>query len=337
MTLTSIGDMSRSFMTLRNGGQIRQRLETLSQEMSTGRVKDLTAHLDRDAGRVTELDRGIGLAESFETATQQTEQMLGTMQLALGTIDSSREHMFEQLSAMQGQGTLNGLNSAANAAQQGFEATVSALNSRFGDTALFSGTATDRSALASAGDMLASITAALGPAVTATDVADAVDAWFDDPAGGFRTGDGYLGEPGAPLTRRVSQDRSITIDARAEDPALTAILKAAALAVIAGDEAVALPDSTRLALVEQASERMISAAQPLTEMRARLGEGEAEAERMNAFHAARGSALTMMRNDLALADPYDTASNLQATQARLEQHFIVTARLSQLSLAGYLR
>jgi len=37
------------------------------------------------------------------------------------------------------------------------------------------------------------------------------------------------------------------------------------------------------------------------------------------------------------ADPFETASTLQAVQLQLETHYAMTARLSRLSLAEYLR
>ncbi|PQO24558.1 flagellar biosynthesis protein FlgL, partial [Rhodobacteraceae bacterium WD3A24] len=69
----------------------------------------------------------------------------------------------------------------------------------------------------------------------------------------------------------------------------------------------------------------------------RVGAAEARVERAAARNSAEATAMESARNDLVGRDPFETASALQETTARLEKIYTVTARLSRLSLLEFLR
>jgi flagellar hook-associated protein 3 FlgL len=338
MPLQSIGDMSRHFLSLRQNVELRSRLSTLTQELSTGRAADLTAHLRGDSALLADLDRRQALTDSYAGAAKETGQMLAVMQLSLDTISTTRDDLAGKLIVAVA-GTLNSaLDTGFRAGRASFDSIVQALNVTIGGQSLFVGTATGASALASPEAMMASLSAAAAAAgvTTAADLAAVVDAWFDDPAGGFAT-TAYRGDTGATMTRRVDVDAPVPIDARADDPALRNLMKATALAALAGEPAIALPDHERRLALQDAGMRMVSASEPLATLQARLGLAEATVEEAGARHVARRTAFGIMRNDLVSADPFDTSISLQAVQQQLEIHYTLTARLSRLSLVGYLR
>ncbi len=336
MTMVSIGDMSQYFMSRQNNTQIKTQLNTLTQELSTGRAADMTAHLGADRARLSDLDRRLSLSQGYADATRATSQSLATMQVALDGVEDRRATLADQLIQITPQSSLPQQASAATAARQTFADIVSGLNTRFGGSSLFAGTATDQPALADADTMLASLRTALAGAVTATDVTTIVDDWFDNPVGGFAT-TGYLGDAGAALSRSIDTNSDITITARADQPAIRDLLKAGAMAALATDGTLALPNSTTSKLLYDAGVRMMSAAAPLTAMRGDLGLAEERVDTASARHSAQLAAFGIMRNDLTQVDPFSTASALNAVQAQLETHYTLTARLSSLSLVGYLR
>lgn len=53
--------------------------------------------------------------------------------------------------------------------------------------------------------------------------------------------------------------------------------------------------------------------------------------------SAQRTSLEIAQNELSSADPYDTVMRLEETQFRLESLYTITARLSELSLVGFLR
>jgi flagellar hook-associated protein 3 FlgL len=274
--------------------------------------------------------------KGYEEATRDIGQSLATMQVVLDGLEGVRGRLAQQAMKITPASAQSQITSASDAAVAAFGDIVNGLNSRFGGNSLFSGTATDQPALADPDVMLASIRAALTGAVTATDVTTALDTWFDDPAGGFAT-TGYLGDTGAPLERSIDTGSGVTITARADGTALRALLKSVAQAAMAADPTLALPTSTASLLLEQASTALLSAADPLTDLRADLGLAEERVDVARAKHAAGRAAFGIIRNDLTQVDPYEASTALKEVQAQLETHYTLTARLSTLSLVGYLR
>ncbi len=333
---TSIGDGSRHFAALRQTAQARARLDQLSQELASGRVADPAAHLGPDATRLTATVSGHSAAEAYSAATTETGQILSLMQSALGSVDAARETLAGQVVLVGPSTSDAALYRVGASAWSGFETIISALNTRLGDRALFAGTASDGAALAPASDMLAAIVATLPPTPGAVDVETALDTWFYDPAGGFATS-GYLGDTGAAATRRLDVGQELTISARADDASLRDVLKAAAMAALAGDPDLGLGTVSRRDLMRRAGNGLLAAASPLIESRGALGAAEATVDQISARHAARATALAMMRNDMTEADPYETVTALQQVQLQLETQYTLTARLQGLSLVEYLR
>ena len=56
MTLTTLGDRAQQFLTMRQNTRIRDALTTRATELSTGRVADVTAHLNGDTTALRDLD-----------------------------------------------------------------------------------------------------------------------------------------------------------------------------------------------------------------------------------------------------------------------------------------
>lgn len=339
MTLQSLGDMARHFTSLRQNVEIRTRLNTLSNELSSGTSADVTARLGGDGARLGDLDRKLALDESYGRAATETAQLLETMQLSLGAVSDLRGQLAGQLVTATAAGATAAFEGAARSARAGFETVVRALNARIGEQSLFAGRATDGPALADPAEMMTDLTAAAlaAGAVSGADLAAVVDTWFDDPAGGFATG-GYLGDAGPdPVTRRVDGDATVPIAARADDPALREVMKAAALAALAGEPALNLGDVAAKDTLVLARDRLFSAALPLAQLQGRVGIAEASVEEVVARQSARKTVFTIMRNDMVSADPFSTATELQAVETQLQSYYMLTARLSRMTLSGFLR
>lgn len=328
----ALGDRAQLFTGMRHNGDIRSRLATLTEEMSTGRPADMVAHLKGDTAPLAELDRRLALADSFGAAAQQVGQRLSVMQVALENIEATRARALDQIvvPSQTGERAI-----AALAARAAFDDIAAALNTRWGEDSLFAGTDTGGPALAPAQTMMAGIRAAVTGAVSAADVFARLDDWFGDPASGFAT-TAYLGSATS-MSRSIDADATVAIEARADDPAMRGLLRAAALGVLAADASLGLPDSEANALLQGCRDGFLSAAAPLTMMRAGLGQAEALVEEAVARHAGRETAWGILRNEMSGADPFATASAIEALRTRLETHYEITSRLSSLNLASFLR
>jgi flagellar hook-associated protein 3 FlgL len=336
MTMTSIGDLAGNFTNRLHTARIKSDLLRLTSEMSTGRPHDPVAHQGGDTARLALIERDIGIARSRVAAAAGLGHILTTMQTALDGIEGVRLGLVGQIIAVTAASDALELARAGEAGAAAFRDIVGQLNGTFGGLSLFAGTATDRPALADADAMLASLTAAAAGAATASDVIAAVDAWFNDPAGGFAMM-GYLGDDGAPLSRRIDDGVTVTVEPRADHPALKDLMRAAAVVALSADPALGLPRSTSMTLVTGALPDLLSAAAPLTDLRADVGLEEERTAEAVTRNGALSAALSIMRNEIALVDPYATATALRETETQLETQFVVTARLAGLSLVNYLR
>lgn len=334
MSVGSVGDMAQQFRSLRNGNTIKTELNALAGSLSSGKVADLTKALDGDTARFSGIRYSLSQLDSYNQVATETQQTLANIQTVLSKVDGSRSAAAERLLLVNDSSSVTQINEAASSSRGTFEEIVLALNTRTADRALMGGNGVNVAPLASAETMLADIETTIGGAVDQATISATVDAWFNDPAGGFFTS-GYLGDAAAPAERRVSESRTIEVDARADDPAIRQVLQGAALAALAND-LPGLDQETRSGMLQEAASQLYGSASDLVAVQARIGFTEASVGRALAETNAQQNALQQAQNDLSLADPFETATRLQATQLQLETFFSVTARMSQLSLLRFI-
>jgi len=335
MSMYGLGDMARHFASSRHNADIRGRLETLAGELSTGRKSDLAAAIGGQSRWYADIDHRITVGQSQHSVAAQVGQWLDVAQLSLGAVEDLRAGLFDEVSLLSQNVGPTQFEHSATLGTAAFEDMVAALNTQMGGRSLFGGTDEDTPPLAEADVMLADIRGAVAGLTTAQDIADAIDAWFHDVGGGFETL-GYQGDDGDLAARRIDDATTVTMRARADDTAIRDTLKAAALAALADDTGIAVSDAERSALVDQATGALISASQPMVELQAMVGNDQSRADDALARLTAEVSALEIMRSDMASADPFEVAGELEQMQIMLETHYAVTARMSQLSLVRYL-
>ncbi|NBD30229.1 MAG: hypothetical protein GVY31_09345 [Alphaproteobacteria bacterium] len=336
MGMSMIGDLSRHLVSVRHNAQIKDRLNTLSQELSTGRVWDLTGHLGRDQARFHDTTRQLDLIKTQVRSLDETENFLSVAQLALTRTGEAGESAATALLSVVTETSPQQRAAASTEAERAFEAMVGALNTHVADRPIFGGTELGQAPLSNGSDMLQAVVTAASGATDAAGVVAAVDTWFDSPGGGFMMS-AYAGSTTDNLVRPIGDGEVIEIQARADHGAIRATLKAAALGAIAGDAALALSDSDRASLLRRSGEALVESALPLTQLRADLGASEERIGLASTRLSAQETALSIARNEMSSADSYETASALQQVQLQLETHYTLTARLSRLSLTEYLR
>ena len=335
MALTSIGDMAQHFISLRHNTQLKQRLNTLTQEMATGQAADLNKRLGGDRGRFSAIDHRLAVISGYDASSAEAANRLGLMQTTLDTVNDQRDRLANQMISINVSNTQTEADTAASSAKDAFSSFVGAFNARLADKSLFAGTATNQPALADADQILADLTAVVSGLGTAAEIVTAIDNWFDNPTGGFAT-TGYLGDPSGHITQRIDESQTVTMAARADDPAVRDLLKATAYAAVSSSVA-GLSNDEKANLLRTSGESLFTAAQGVVDMQARLGATENKIEEGRTALTAQKTTLTLMRNSMIAADPFETASALQEVQIQLETHYTLTARLSHLTLLEYLR
>jgi flagellar hook-associated protein 3 FlgL len=336
MAMSTIGDLRQHFVSSRNTTATKTELHTLVEELTTGRVSDLTAHLGADQSELSSLDRQLQLLSKFTQTNKTTDQMLLTMQTALDNIDQNRGTASEVLLSIHQSSSTSQIEEAGRTALAGFEATVQSLNIRSGERSVFAGNETSATPLASADEMMTALNLALSGLSDSAGITAAIDTWFDDVGGGFETV-GYLGDATGFMQRSIDSSQNVEVGIRADDETLRDTMKAFALGAIAGDQDIPLTTETRQTLQRQSAEALISVAAPLASAQGQLGYIQAQVEDASTRNSAQISSYSIARNTLVSSDPFDTATRLEAVQTQLETQYTLTARLSRLSLTEYLR
>lgn len=337
MNYLSVGDMAQAFQMRRHNAALQTHLARLTEEMSTGVRADLAEAVSGDFRTLAGLDRSLATLAAYKTATDEAALLTQTVQSALETVQDLATDLGPSLLSAATTGTPTQVAITAGDARQKFASVVSALNTQVADRYLLSGTATDRRPVADADAILSALATATAGQATAAGVASAVAAWFDAPPGGGGFLDAAYGGAGVPLSPLgIGPDETATMDLTAADPAIRNLLEGFALGALVAEGALPGDHAGRAVLLKYSGEALLASGGDLAAARARVGTVEARIAGAGARNAAEASALQIARNGLLAADPYDTASALQAVQTQIETLYTLTARLSRLSLTDYL-
>lgn len=338
MNNVSLGDMAQAFILRRHNTDMKAQLQRLTAEMGSGQKADLAEAVSGDFKGLAGIDHSLSALNAYKTATSEATLFTGALQSALETVQQLASDLAPTLASAGTSGGTIHVNAAAVDARQKLHSAVSALNVQIGDRYLLSGAATDKKPVADAQDILNALTTAIAGQVTATGVITTITNWFDAPAGGGGYLDTVYGGstiPLAPFAIGANEAASMTITA--SDDTLRGTLKGLALAAMVAEGA--LPGDTlgRALLLETAGHTLFTANTDLAALRGNLGSTEGHISDISARNQAETSALEIARSDIIAADPFTTANELEAVKTRLETLYTLTARLSRLSLADYLR
>lgn len=337
MTPVSIGDLAGHFQLRRHHADLQSRLGILSQELTTGMKSDLAGAVAGDFKVLASLDHRLRLLDGYQRVTQEAAVLAGSMQTVLGTVQSLSDELAPSLLNAGTGGGAQMVSAAAADARQRLDSAVAALNTQIADRFLLSGTATDRTPISGTADILAGLSAATAGQVTAGGVIAAVRGWFGAPAGGGGFRDLIYGGSAQPIAFETGPGDSVTLDVTVLDPAVLDTLEGLALAALVDGGALAGDDRARALLARTAGEALLAAGSDMAVLRARVGAAEAHIDESAGRNAAEATALRIARTGIVAADPYEAASALQAVQTQIETLYSVTARLSRLTLADYLR
>lgn len=336
MSLLSIGDLASTFQIRRQSTGLKADLTRLGRELSTGVRTDLGAQVSGDFGPISAIERSLSRIAAYRTSNTEAAGLLDATQIALGTVQELGRDLTPGLLTAASSRDPVMIHATAQDARQKFAASVAALNTRTADRTLLAGAATDRPAMASADAIMAALVVEVGAQTTAAGVAAALDAWFDTPGGGFETL-AYLGSGAdmGPLT--IADGETVRISTRADAPALRETLKAQALAGLIAEGVLDTDRDEQASMIATASERMLAADGLITNLRADIGTIEARIEDASVRNAAEASAYEIARVGLIGADPYSTATELEAVYSRIEMLYTVTARIAGLKFTDYMR
>lgn len=325
----------RQDMLRRLTADLRRDADTARQEAVTGRLADPAR---ARGGRVSEL---AGIERALATLAQHGEILdLAESRAAViqGSLDALRNlavdlHADGTTALAANGGVVSGTVSAA--ARQALGAAVSALNASSAGRGLFSGDA-GGGAIASADAVFAASLAALEAGPTSGAGYANLTVEFTAAGGLFDTAF-YTGGRGDAPASEIAEGERIAFAPRANAAPFRTLLRDLAALAAAFDPASAIAEDERRGLAERAVDGLRNVVGDLAALSGRTGIAEERMAVVRARHNASSAALTRAYNALAGRDQFEAAAELTELEAQLETAYLTTARLSNLSLAAFLR
>ena len=334
MNFLSIGDLAQGFALRQQNTVLKQQMDRLSQELASGLTSDVTQHLSGNLMHLADVQHKMELAEAYQRGADQGRNETTVMQLALDTLQTATTDLSSTaLTVGTTTGTV-GVDAFADEARRTIGTILSALNTHVGGRSLFAGDEITRSPLGSVDDFLTAIQAAVAGSTNTIDVTTALDTFFG-AGGGFETLI-YQGGTAARNAYQLGEGESVTLDLRADDAAFRDVLKQVSIAAVLDDPGVTLTALEKTSLTEQVGVALLTSQDEVTRIRADLGFAEGRIDRASTRLATEMASLALVETELLAVDPYDTATELETVQLRLETLYTITSRMSRLSLVNYL-
>ncbi|MBS0123646.1 flagellin [Thetidibacter halocola] len=332
--MDSVGDLARMLVLRTNQVRLREEMDVLAVEVATGFVKDKGAHLRGDVSGLLAIDRSLERLDTFRFANAEAALLTGAMQQALGEIQERAQSTSQTLISAELTPSEALLGTMSRDARDALGQTLGALNRSVGGRFLFSGTATDRSAMPDLETMMTELRTAVTGLTTATDIQAALDAFFA-PGGTFETTI-YQGSGTGIAPLRLGENERATLDIKATDDALRAILKPLAMASLASEPGLVIPVSEKVKMLSTSGEGLLGAQQDIVELRGGLGALEGRIEENTARIESERTATQLARLDLVGTDQYETATRYENVRSQLESLYAITVRSQRLSLTEFL-
>lgn len=330
-----VGDLQSSLSLQRRNSELRSVLNRLTEELASGRTSDVSKATSGNLSPLAGIERSLSMVGAYKTSANVAATALSITSSALGTLRQTTDALGGEILGTISMGSAP-LRQSLSGGADAFEAAIAALSTRSGETYLFSGTAVTQPPFLPAGDILDELETATAGLTDGADFYAAVDDWFMAAGGGYETV-GYLGGDAPSSALQISATETVHLDLTGQDPALRATLRDLSIVALLDRNVFAGDQDQTLILSETVASGLISGAGSLIQVEARQGAAAARVDRAQAQNASERFAFEDARNSVVGIDLFDTATQLEDAQTRLESLYLLTARMSRLSLTEYLR
>ena len=312
---------------------IKARSEEARIEVVTGKISDLKKELAGSVGDAQLLGKAIEDVRNTQVAATRALGRAQASQLSLERASDGVVGLGGNLLSAVARNDQSSIDVSATQAGLQLEAAISAFNQRYEGRSLFAGDATNQAALADSETLLNDIRAIFTGAADMTQLQADLDTYFDDPAGGFATNI-YLGGDGDAARTEISDGELVSYSAKADEQPVRDLLRSLSTLVIANEQ-TGWPD--RAQALEAAGAGLIQSGNDMISIRTRIGAAEERMVAADTRLEAEATALGVTYNNLTARDPYEAATRLQQLESQLEASYIMTARISQLTFANFIR
>ncbi|WP_306252772.1 flagellin [Parvularcula sp. IMCC14364] len=335
MAISSVPDLLSARRFNRSTLELRQRIEVVSQEAVTGRRQDLTeatrgsvgqAHLLNKA--VQDIDNRLDLFKVSETRISVMNQTLSGARLTLDSIGV-------RVLTVLGSNSDAGLDTIIEEAESSLRTVFSAFQVNQGNRNLFSGDATNVSPLGDVDQLLSDVRAIVSAGPDTATIDAELETYFNDPAGGFQTTI-YQGGTGSANTVLLDGDTRLDFTVRADDAAIKQVFRGLAMIAAADVTPFERYSDEYTSFFNAGSFNLTNGESGLVQLEARLGIGQQTiANSQDTLEAAKIT-LSATYNELTSRDQFEAAAELKAIETQLEASYLLTTRLSELTLTNFI-
>ncbi len=334
MRLQGFPDLLGFTQRNRTIGGLKARLDIVSREAVTGVQADITKATNGLTGQahiifkaLSDIDQGARLGAMSKTRLDMTTGAVSGARTAMNGIGTRAVVALEN-------GGAAGTNILADEAEGNLRSVMGALNVQQGSRNLLSGAATDQLTFAAPDVLLDDIRNIMQTAGSADEIESAIETYFESPTGGFQTNI-YKGSDRAAPPINIGDGQTLEMSLRGDDKAFRDSLRGLVTLATAADAPL---DKDGFRQVFKAGADVAGNAESgLIETEGRLGILQESLGRAQERQQAEKASLTTAYQNLVGRDQYEAASELKQLEVALESSYIITSRISGLSLSNYLR
>ena len=306
--------------------ELRTQIADRAQEATTGRQADLISHLNGRIDHALLGDKALKENADDQARIELRQIRLSLSENAMGSIRGLTEGLSLEMQDAIGIEDVDRQNTVAAQAREALDEVLSRLNVRHGERYLFSGDATATQPFQDADVVLTDLRTIAAGAVDEADFAAQVQTYFDDPAGGFQT-NFYQG------TQTASDGDAVLPN----QGAFSDMFMGLAIMSLAEPGSVEPFAMVGTPAMDAALERLDRGRTLLVDVEAGIGIRQASLQSELDLLGREAVLLTSSFQDLTGKDQYEAATQLKELEANLEASYLLTSRLSNLSLLNYLR
>ena len=316
-----------------SAADLKSRAETARTEMVTNRIADLKTEFGGSVGDVHLLRKAIDDVTARQSAATRALGRAQSSQVALNLATEGVETIGANLLSAVSQGHEPSINIASTQAKLQLGAAISAFNTRYEGRSLFAGDAANQPALADVDTLLTDIRAIFAGAADNAQLQTDLDAYFNDVGGGFETNI-YTGGAGDAARTEIADGELVGYSAKADEQPIRDLLRHLSSVVVAQEQTGFVDRSEALAA---AAGGLIQSSGDVIAIRARIGASEERIAAADLRLEAEATAYSLTYNERTARDPYEAATLLEQIESQLQASYLVTSRISMLSLTNFLR
>ncbi|MEQ3747590.1 MAG: flagellin [Henriciella sp.] len=304
----------------------RARIDQVAQEAVTGRRGDLVTHLKGNVGRAMLSQQALDNLETEKNHLNLRNARLSLTQQSLSFVKDATEGLGPQMLSAIGAGDEQAQTILSDEARTRLDQTLTTLNTRQGSRYLFAGDATTTPPLPDTARLMDAITTLATNAATIDDLTAAFNTFFDDPNGDWQTG------LFAGTSQSSDPDGIVAIN-----PAITDVIKnLAALALTTADLPAATQDIAK-DLRSDAALGLTQSTTAMTDLMSQVGLNQSQIDDRLTTLGREEIILSTAFNNLTGRDQYEAVTELEQLETNLEAAYLVTTRLSNLTLLNFIK